>query len=129
MRLRKRLPKGNGIRNWVPLQTRIWARSLRNHATQCERLLWQHIRCNKLGFRFHRQSILFGWIADFYCPAKKLVVEIDDPSHRQLKKKAKDAVRDRVLQEKGFRTLRFANEEVLVRLPEVVFAIRGALTS
>src|SRR5215471_5025679 len=71
-----------------------FARSLRNRATHAERILWQYLRRRQLGVRFRRQSVLLGWwIADFYCPSQKLVIEIDGLTHvgRELADAKRDA--------------------------------------
>jgi very-short-patch-repair endonuclease len=59
------------------------ARDLRSNLTRPEALLWQHLRGDKLGVRFRRQHRIGSYIADFYCAAANLVVEIDGDSHAE----------------------------------------------
>ena len=49
---------------------------LRNSATETEQLLWEQLRSEKLGVKFRRQHSIGNYIADFYCPSKKLVIEM-----------------------------------------------------
>jgi very-short-patch-repair endonuclease len=95
------------------------AKELRREMTPTEKLLWDCLRNNRLeGHHFRRQQVIDGFIADFYCHAAALVVEIDGEIHEQ--KADTDAERDRILTERGFLTLRFANEEVRSTLGDVL---------
>jgi very-short-patch-repair endonuclease len=54
------------------------AKELRQEMTPAESKLWQRLRAGRLeGFHFRRQQIIGGYIADFYCHAAGLVVEVD----------------------------------------------------
>ena len=53
------------------------AKELRRNMTPEERLLWENLRRNKLGFHFRRQQIIDSYIADFHCHQAGLVVETD----------------------------------------------------
>lgn len=62
--------------------------------------------------QFWRQTVILGWIVDFWCPSLRLAIEIDGPSHEQTENY--DARRANVMYEEfGVRTVRFTNEEVL----------------
>jgi len=54
---------------------------LRNKQTPQEIILWSRLRREQLGSKFRRQHSIGGYIADFYCPSKKLVIEIDGSQH------------------------------------------------
>jgi hypothetical protein len=83
-----------------------------------------------MGFRFRRQAILRGWIADFWCPAKQLVVEVDGWSHRNKTRRIKDWVRDRRLSEEfGIKTLRFPVEAIVNNLDKVVDQVRATVAN
>ena len=103
-----------------------FARQLRRHATKSEKLLWLAIRRKnripQLGHRFYRQKVLYGFIADFYCASKELVIEIDGPSH--IDKAWRDKRRDDILAEHGIRTLRFSTDQIFQNLPDVLLKIR-----
>jgi len=102
-----------------------FARRLRQHPTATERALWHCLRREQLGVRFRRQAQVFGWIADFYCPSRKLVIEIDGYSH--IGREHEDRRRDTALRRYGYRTLRVPAVEVYRKLPAVVRRIREAL--
>ncbi|MBS3162483.1 DUF559 domain-containing protein [Candidatus Woesearchaeota archaeon] len=55
---------------------------MRQNQTESERILWEEIRCKKLGFKFRRQCIITGWIVDFYCSELRLVIEVDGDYHK-----------------------------------------------
>ncbi len=98
------------------------AKELRSQMTQEEKIIWQHLRANKLnGLHFRRQQIIDGFIADFYCHAARLVIEVDGEIHQQQAEY--DAERDRVLLARGLRLLRIKNEEVRQNLDSVLMRI------
>lgn len=101
------------------------AKELRRQMTQEEKLLWQHLRANRLnGLHFRRQQIIDGFIADFYCHAARLVIEVDGEIHQQQAEY--DAERDRILLARGLRLLRIQNEEVRQNLDRVLARISTA---
>ena len=88
---------------------RALAIRLRRRMTPSERLLWQHLRANRLGgLHFRRQQIIEGFIADFFCHAARLVVELDGPIHEDQREY--DAERDRIIEAYGLYVLRFTND-------------------
>ena len=80
------------------------AKEPRRNMTPEERLLWENLRRNQLGFHFRRQQIVDGYIADFYCHQAGLVVETDGDIH--------DAYRDDVIKAHELQVLRVRNAEV-----------------
>jgi very-short-patch-repair endonuclease len=89
----------------------VRARELRRAMTPEERLLWQRLRGNQLdGLHFRRQQVIDGYIADFYCHAAAVIVEVDGAVHAEQEEY--DSARDQILWMRGFRILRVANEEV-----------------
>lgn len=54
---------------------------LRHNETVAEKILWQKLNKNQLGVRFKRQHPIENFIADFYCHAARLVIEVDGSSH------------------------------------------------
>lgn len=97
---------------------------MRKRPTPAERLLWSRLRKKQLGFIFHRQARMLGYIADFYCPRTLIVVEVDGSFHDG--RQAYDAQRDRVLTDFGFRVMRFRNDEVIHDTERVIDVIRLA---
>ena len=101
------------------------AKELRSQMTPEEKILWQHLRANKLNnFHFRRQQIIDGFITDFYCHAARLVIEVDGEIHQQQVEY--DAERDRILSARGLQLLRIKNEEVRQNLDSVLRRIATA---
>ena len=87
------------------------AREMRNNPTYEERRLW--LLCLRgLKPPFYRQRPIDHFIVDFYCPALKLVVEIDGDSHFDDHGIAYDEKRTAVLESYGLKVLRFTNDEI-----------------
>lgn len=113
------------LRRGASPEVQAWAQEMRRNPTPTEARLWERLRDRRLEFRFRRQSILRGWIADFWCPAKRLVVEVDGWSHRNKSRRIKDWARDKTLRESfGIETLRFPVERIVNDLENVVEEIR-----
>jgi very-short-patch-repair endonuclease len=71
------------------------AKQLRTQMTPAEKLLWQHLRNNRLnGLHFRRQQIIDGFIVDFYCHAARVVIEVDGEVHQNQREY--DDERDRL---------------------------------
>jgi BirA family biotin operon repressor/biotin-[acetyl-CoA-carboxylase] ligase len=100
---------------------------MRRAPTSGERLLWQALRKHQVGgAKFRRQVPLGPDIADFYCAAAKLVVEVDGDSHIDLRT---DATRDEWMIGHGLRVFRILNEDVMRNLGGVVLAIQQAVAA
>jgi very-short-patch-repair endonuclease len=102
------------------------ARDLRNQLTPAESKLWEALQHRQLaGLKFRCQHPVGQFILDFYCSAKKLVVEVDGTIHEQQKEY--DLARTAQLNEFGYQVLRFTNAEVMNNLPDVLDRIRQAV--
>ena len=100
---------------------------LRHSQTNVEDILWYHLRDrNMKGCKFRRQHILQGYIVDFVCLEKKLIVELDGSQHAEQEKY--DAVRTQKLNDNNFKVIRFWNHEVLEDITGVLEAIYDALS-
>ena len=100
-----------------------FSRSLRTNMTEAEQFLWRRLRARQIdGVQFYRQKPLLSFIVDFYCPAAKLVIELDGGQHFDADHEVKDRERDDMLTATGLRVLRFDNQQVL-REPEAVLAV------
>ncbi|MBX9581840.1 MAG: endonuclease domain-containing protein [Gemmataceae bacterium] len=98
------------------------ARALRRPLTPAESVPWKHLRGRRLGgFKFRRQQPIGPYIADFFCAAASVVVELDGETH--LGREPKDAARDEYLRSAGCRVLRFWNTAVFDELDAVIEAI------
>ena len=92
--------------------------------TEAELKLWNELRAHRLmGFGFRRQMPIAGFIVDFACPAKRLVVELDGSQHAQADNVARDRVRTARLEADGWTVLRFWNDDVLRDIDNVCMHI------
>jgi very-short-patch-repair endonuclease len=103
--------------------TIIKARELRRTMSLPEGLLWQELRKRPGGFKFRRQHPILGLIADFYCPAAKLVIEVDGEAHDRGERAARDERRDRDVAQLGLRTMRVPAAAVLSDPAETIAGI------
>jgi len=102
------------------------ARELRKNQTDAEKKLWRHLRNRQLkDFKFRRQYVIDGYIADFACVEAKLIIELDGGQH--LEQQAYDEKRTTILKQHGFHVLRFWNDEVLKQTDDVLRVICEAL--
>lgn len=118
-----------GARLVVPLRNKCSqdkkdkAKRMRQNMTNAERKLWRRIRCDALGVRARRQVVMRGYIADFYIPRWKLIIEVDGKYHENQVEY--DEKRDANLARIGFKTIRFTNNRVLTDLESVVSEIQA----
>jgi very-short-patch-repair endonuclease len=90
------------------------AGQLRKRPTEAERVLWRSLRARQVeGLKFRRQQPIGGYIVDFACLEKALVIEVDGGQHAEDTQAEKDRTRDRWLESEGFTVLRFWDHEVL----------------
>ena len=100
-------------------RTKTNARSLRKNMTNVERLLWGELRCRQLqGFKFRRQHPLGRYIVDFVCIELKLVIELDGGQHSE--QQDYDERRSQWLGQRGFKVVRFWNNDVIENLEGVM---------
>lgn len=106
------------------------ARDLRQAQTDAENHLWFYIRNRRLGgYKFKRQYPLAPYILDFYCPEKRLAVELDGGQHFSEEGLAQDAKRDRFVAQEGIQILRFDNRQMLLETEAVLERILAVLES
>jgi len=119
-------PAGEGAFRPKPDSTQIErARELRRDSTDVEQVLWRHLRNEQTGVKFRRQVPILGFVADFLSHDAKLVIELDGGQHAD--QTDADARRTKMLEQAGFRVLRFWNNEVNESLEGVLQTIVGAL--
>jgi very-short-patch-repair endonuclease len=106
---------------------RTRAKQLRRTMTRAEILLWRHLKANRLtGLGFRRQSPMGNYIADLVSHSCKLIVEVDGESHDFEERIRYDQVRDQWFASRGYRVLRFTNDDVMKNLEGVVLTIAEA---
>jgi len=90
------------------------ARKMRKAMTDAELKLWNEVRADRLmGMAFRRQMPIAGYIVDFACPCRKLIVELDGSQHASPDVSASDALRTAKLEALGWTILRFWNDDVI----------------
>jgi very-short-patch-repair endonuclease len=88
-------------------------RALRRRQTACERDLWAVLRSRQLdGLKFFRQYGIANFIVDFYCPEKKLAIELDGDVHDKADVAKYDRIRSVWLHTNGVTMIRFTNEQL-----------------
>ncbi len=106
------------------------ARDLRHNPTNGEQLLWSKLRAHRMdGRKFRRQHVIGSYIVDFVCLKARLIIEVDGDSHFEDGREAADAQRDAYLASRGFKVLRFGNNNVLTNISGVAGAIAEELES
>jgi very-short-patch-repair endonuclease len=104
------------------------ARAMRHVPTDAERVLWQHLRHLAVaGSHFCRQATIGPYFADFACHRSRLVIEIDGGQHNEAIRIARDARRTADLESRGYRVLRFWNNDVLGNVEGVMETIAAAV--
>jgi len=104
------------------------AKEMRKNPTDAENALWQALRKKKLDVKFRRQHPIYKYIVDFVCLEKNLIVEVDGKIHEyQLNKDAQRTLE--LEQKKGFKVIRFYNEEILNNLNDVINKIENIVNS
>lgn len=92
-------------------------------------MFWSKV-ANKqyLDLKFRKQHGIGNYIVDFYCSAKKLVIEIDGDSHFQNKNLSKDLERTEYLQSLGYIVIRYNNDDVLNNIDGVFEDLKSKLS-
>jgi very-short-patch-repair endonuclease len=102
------------------------AKELRREMTPQERKLHAHLRAHRLGgVHFRPQHAIGNYIADFCSPRNKLIVELDGSQH--LEQDEYDMERTAYFESKGYRVLRFWNNDVTNNLESVLTVILDAV--
>lgn len=102
------------------------AKQLHREMTPAETKLWAHLRAHRMGdVHFRNQHAIGNYIVDFCAPRKKLIIELDGSQH--LEQEAYDNERTNYLKSKGYKVLRFWNNDVLNNLDSVLTVIWDTL--
>ena len=101
------------------------AKEMRNAPTEPKKRLWRQLSNSQTGFKFRRQAVIAWYIADFLCPAKAPIVEVDGETHHQQA----DKKRDVFLAEQGYRTIHFTNADVMTNIDGVLEVITSTAAS
>ena len=108
---RKLKPRAQELRkNATPQENKLWYEFLRNHSCP-----------------FTRQKTIDDYIVDFFCPSKKLVIEVDGTQHYSDAGLEYDRVRTELLESFGLHVMRFTNMEVETSFSKVCAKVQEYL--
>jgi ATP-dependent DNA helicase RecG len=99
----------------------------KKQTTEAEQILWEQIKTKKLDVKFRRQHIVDEFIVDFICVEKNLIIEVDGKYHNTKEQQEADDLRTNILQDLGFKVIRFTNEEVIGNIVNVLNKIAQEL--
>ena len=89
--------------------------------TIAEQTLWSQLQSRRLAaYKFQRQTSINQYIVDFYCAEKKLIIELDGDVHAFKQQRVHDKNRQLFLESRGFRVLRFTNDEIKESIEDVL---------
>jgi very-short-patch-repair endonuclease len=107
---------------------RAAAKKLRANSTPHERILWRALRELPMeGTHFRRQAPIGPYVVDFFCPAKRLIIELDGGHHNEDETAKRDRERQLWLEKEGYRVVRFWNSEIAADLEAVLERIYAEL--
>ena len=109
-----------------PIKAVKRARKLRKEMTLPEILLWKQLQQRPGGYIFRKQVPQHPFTLDFACLNARFAIEVDGEVHNRGDQPQRDLVRDRVMGERGFRTLRFPATEILKNMEGCVSMIVAA---
>jgi very-short-patch-repair endonuclease len=102
------------------------AKELRKTETEAEKLLWTRLHKNQmLGLQFRRQHPINIFIADFYCPKIKLVIEVDGSIHELPENIDYDIYRTEILNDFGITVIRFSNDQIIEDIDNILNEIEN----
>jgi very-short-patch-repair endonuclease len=99
------------------------SRRLRRRLSPPEIKLWQILKGSPAGIRFRRQYAVGPYVADFYCPAAKLVIEVDGLVHDFFGPASRDDRRDEYIRGLGLKIIRIPASEIFADATSVADAL------
>jgi very-short-patch-repair endonuclease len=100
---------------------RAAAKRLRANTTPHERILWRALKeLPSEGTHFRRQAPIGPYVVDFFCPAKRLIIELDGGHHNDDEIARRDRERQLWLEQEGYRVIRFWISEISENLTAVL---------
>jgi very-short-patch-repair endonuclease len=100
---------------------------MRREPTYAEKRLWKSLRATDLHFR--RQAPFGPYIVDFACHDHRLIVELDGGVHDLPEVVARDAERELWLTGRGYRVMRFSNNQAVSDAAGVVQMILDSVSA
>ena len=99
------------------------AKTLRRTMSPPEIVLWLALKERPAGLKFRKQHPSGPYVADFYCHAAGLIIEIDGSAHDFGDRPARDGRRDAWFRMRGLAVMRIAAADVSRDLDAVVRGI------
>lgn len=103
------------------------ARSNRKNMTEAESAFWSMVKNNAMGQRCLRQHVIGGYIVDFLFRKSKVIVEIDGGYHFTEEQQKEDSLRDEWLESRGYKVVRFTNEQILLDTENIINKLKVSL--
>jgi very-short-patch-repair endonuclease len=92
---------------------RAAAKKLRANTTLHERAFWRALKELPMsGTHFRRQAPIGAYVVDFFCPAARLIIELDGGHHNEDDAAVRDRIRQSWLEQQGYRVIRFWNSDI-----------------
>lgn len=117
--------RSKGHRSRVSESKKAFAADLRSSPTRAAEALWAVLRGKRLGHKFRRRAILFGWIPDFWCPACRIAIDIDYLS--DLTRAGEHKRRDAALAARAITVVRISADRIYHELHQVERELRAFL--
>jgi len=96
-----------------PSIRRAVAKKLRANTTPHERALWRALKELPIeGTHFRRQAPIGAYVVDFFCPAKRLLIELDGGHHNDEETAKYDRERQAWLEQEEYRVIRSWNSDI-----------------
>ncbi len=123
-------PKWSTIDKESYQKLKIFAKKNKDNSIKTEKIIWKLLKSKQLEkFNFKRQHIIGKYIADFVCLDRMLIIEIDGMIHQLPENKESDKIRTEWFESKGFKVIRFNNDEILNDTENVLNKILESLKS
>jgi len=104
-------------------------KNLRRNETDAERKIWSRLRNKQVdGLKFYRQYSIGSYVLDFFCPMRRLAIEIDGGQHNEDGERVHDAKRTDYLAQQGIQVIRFWNNDVMMNIDGALETILIAIT-
>jgi leucyl-tRNA synthetase len=104
------------------------AKQLRTNPTEAEEILWINLKDQGLASKFRPQHLIDDYVVDFVSLSKKLIIEVDGGIFYTTQQK-EDTQNTKVLEEKGFKVIRFNSNQILNNIDSVLNIIKHELHS
>ncbi len=122
-------PKWQTARNSSYGLLKELAKKQKENPTDAEVFLWENLKGKQQGYKFRQQHIIDQFIADFVCLEKRLIIEVDGGYHSLPEVQISDSERTEILNELGYKVIRFTNEEVINDIDRVLSEIQNTLNT